>query len=104
MWVPYMELFARDHVVWPESNKQRPHEMVNNCKLHIVREVHTSEDHLGHIQQPLREPTGPGMLDRSLQAKLGSQLRAIYSDVASEPVPERFISLLEELEAREKRR
>ena len=87
-----------------ESNKQCPHEMVNNCKLHIVREVHTSEDRLDHIQQPLREPTGPGMLDRSLQAKLGSQLRAIYSDVASEPVPERFIRLLEELEAREKRR
>ena len=44
------------------------------------------------------------MLDRSLQAKIGGQLRAIYSDVANEPVPERFIRLLEELEAREKQR
>ena len=86
------------------TTKQRPHEMVNNCKLHIVREERTSEDHLDQMQQPLREPTGSGMLDRSLQAKLGSQLRAIYSDVASEPVPERFIRLLAELEAREKRR
>ena len=45
-----------------------------------------------------------GMLDRSLQAQLGRQLRAIFSDVAQEPVPDRFIKLLEALEAREKRR
>lgn len=45
-----------------------------------------------------------GMLDRSLQAQLGRQLRAIFSDVAQEPVPERFIKLLEALEAREKKR
>ena len=45
-----------------------------------------------------------GMLDRSLQAQLGRQLRAIFSDVAQEPVPERFVKLLEALEAREKRR
>ena len=45
-----------------------------------------------------------GMLDRSLQAQLGRQLRAIFSDVAEEPVPERFVKLLEALEAREKRR
>ena len=45
-----------------------------------------------------------GMLDRSLQAQLGRQLRSIFSDIASEPVPERFIKLLEELEAKEKRR
>jgi hypothetical protein len=45
-----------------------------------------------------------GMLDRSLQAQLGRQLRAIFSDVALEPVPDRFIKLLEALEAREKRR
>ena len=45
-----------------------------------------------------------GMLDRSLQAQLGRQLRAIFSDVAQEPVPERFVKLLEALEAREKPR
>lgn len=45
-----------------------------------------------------------GMLDRTLQAQLGRQLRAIFSDVAQEPVPDRFVKLLEALEAREKRR
>lgn len=44
-----------------------------------------------------------GMLDRTLQAQLGRQLRAIFSDIAEEPVPERFIKLLDALEARERR-
>lgn len=54
---------------------------------------------LSHDLKPPR-----GMLDRSLQAQLGRQLRSIFSDVASEPVPDRFVKLLEELEAKEKRR
>jgi hypothetical protein len=45
-----------------------------------------------------------GTLDHSLQAQLGRQLRAIFSDIAEEPVPERFVKLLEALEAKEKRR
>ena len=48
--------------------------------------------------------TPRGMLDRSLQAQLGRQLRAVYSDIAEEPVPDRFVKLLEALEDREKRR
>jgi Anti-sigma factor NepR len=56
-------------------------------------------------QRPTHDRKPPrGMLDRSLQAQLGRQLRSIYSDIASEPVPERFVKLLEELEAREKHR
>jgi hypothetical protein len=56
-------------------------------------------------QRPPHDRKPPrGMLDRSLQAQLGRQLRSIYSDIASEPVPERFVKLLEELEDREKRR
>ena len=54
---------------------------------------------LSHDLKPTR-----GMLDRSLQAQLGRQLRSIFSDIASEPVPARFVKLLEELEAKEKRR
>ncbi len=48
----------------------------------------------------LRPPRG--MLDRSLQAQLGRQLRSIFSDIANEPVPDRFVKLLEALEAKEK--
>ena len=70
--------------------------------------------HLAYTKPEYRtdmEPRGPdehhathGMLDRSLQAQIGRQLRAIFADIAEEPVPERFIKLLEALEAREKRR
>jgi hypothetical protein len=57
------------------------------------------------MQRPSHDRKAPrGMLDRSLQAQLGRQLRSIFSDIAGEPVPERFIKLLEELEAKEKRR
>ena len=45
-----------------------------------------------------------GMIDRSLQAQLGRQLRAIFEGIQEEPVPERFVRLLEALEAREKQR
>lgn len=57
-----------------------------------------------------RTPSGddsksePAILDRGVQAKLGDQLRAMFDDAASEPVPERFFKLLEELERKEKSR
>ena len=58
-----------------------------------------------HSQRPTQDHKAPrGMLDRSLQAQLGRQLRAIYADIADEPVPERFIRLLEALAVKEKRR
>jgi hypothetical protein len=44
------------------------------------------------------------MIDSSLQAQLGRQLRAIFEGIEEEPVPERFVRLLEALEAREKQR
>jgi Anti-sigma factor NepR len=44
-----------------------------------------------------------GMLDRTQQAQLGNLLRSIFSAVAEEPVPDRFVKLLEALEAREKK-
>ena len=53
---------------------------------------------------PLEQAQQENTLGRSLQAQLGRQLRTIFSDVADEPVPDRFRKLLDELEAREKRR
>ena len=66
---------------------------------HSQQQATMGSHDLSHDLKPTR-----GMLDRSLQAQLGRQLRSIFSDVASEPVPDRFIKLLEELEAKEKRR
>lgn len=85
--------------------------VIGERKLHIV---HDRNAHDGKQRTQARVPPAPtpshasgkrrGMLDRSLQAQLGRQLRAIFSDVAEEPVPERFIKLLEALEAKEKQR
>lgn len=46
----------------------------------------------------------PAMLDRTVQAQIGRLLRDVFADVAAEPVPERFVTLLEQLETREKPR
>jgi hypothetical protein len=48
-------------------------------------------------------PGAPGgaILGGDLQAHIGRQLRAVYDEVASEGVPDRFLKLLEELERKE---
>jgi len=38
------------------------------------------------------------MLEADLQVQIGRQLRAVYDEVVSEGVPERFLRLIEELE------
>jgi hypothetical protein len=43
------------------------------------------------------------MADRSMQGQLGRQLKAIFDDIVEEPVPGRFIRLLQELDSKEKR-
>jgi hypothetical protein len=40
-------------------------------------------------------------LEADLQAHIGRQLRAVYDEVVSEPVPYRFRKLLEELERKQ---
>ncbi len=42
------------------------------------------------------------MLDRAVQAQIGRLLRDVFADVAAEPVPERFVTLLAELETKTK--
>ncbi|MBO0742189.1 MAG: hypothetical protein J2P51_12270 [Hyphomicrobiaceae bacterium] len=89
-----------------EQRKQSHHSMGQN-KPYLAHSKDDREREVGGMDPPRPSDlyAAPrGMLDRSLQAQLGRQLRAIFSDVAQEPVPERFIKLLEALEAREKRR
>ncbi|MEA2935583.1 MAG: hypothetical protein QOD74_2229 [Variibacter sp.] len=40
-------------------------------------------------------------LGREVQSKIGEQLRAIYDDVVSQGVPDRFAELLQRLEKKE---
>ncbi|MCW3477146.1 NepR family anti-sigma factor [Limobrevibacterium gyesilva] len=46
---------------------------------------------------PRASPQG-AVLDSSLQAHIGRQLRALYAEIADQPVPDRFVKLLDELE------
>ena len=39
-----------------------------------------------------------GHLDMRVQTEIGKRLRAIYDDVINEPVPSKFMELLEKLE------
>jgi hypothetical protein len=41
---------------------------------------------------------GPATLDPRIQNEIGKHLRAIYNDVINEPVPDKFMELLERLE------
>lgn len=43
-------------------------------------------------------------LDTDVQAHIGRQLRAGYVDILNQPVPDRFLELLAELDTREGRR
>jgi hypothetical protein len=44
------------------------------------------------------------MLDRAIQGQIGGMLRDVFADVAGEPVPLRFIELLNALADQEKQR
>ena len=43
-------------------------------------------------------PGKPARLGRDVQSKIGQQLRAMYDDVVSQGVPDRFIELLGRLD------
>lgn len=43
---------------------------------------------------------GHQALGKDIQAQIGQQLRAVYDDVLKEDVPDRFMKLLAELDAR----
>ena len=44
------------------------------------------------------EATAPEGLTPDLQAHIGRHLRAVFDEVAREPVPDRFLQLLKDLE------
>jgi len=74
-----------------------------------LRVVHSADrvDHLPSVDMPPPEHSRPApdrkpaMLDRTVQAQIGRMLREHFSGVSGEPVPERFVALLAELEAKE---
>ena len=82
-----------------EQLEHPTHDYMTRRKLYVVRNENSHDDNA----RPAENTKRRGMLDRTQQAQLGNLLRAIFSDVAEEPVPDRFVKLLEALEARERK-
>lgn len=47
-----------------------------------------------------RNGSGGPKLDRGTQSRIGDQLRAMYNDLMEQPVPDKFKSLLDQLDQR----
>jgi hypothetical protein len=65
-------------------------------KRSLARTPAVPEDAVG----PDQAQQGP-RLGADLQAVIGQQLRAVYHEILSEPVPDRFVRLLNELATKE---
>lgn len=53
------------------------------------------------MDRPGTEPDGEAELDARVQEALGRSLKSHYDDLLKAPIPDRFLVLLAELEARE---
>lgn len=85
-----------------DQQLDRPNrEVKRGRKLYVVRNENQRDGGTAAVEPPTLKRRG--MLDRAQQAQLGNLLRSIFSDVADEPVPDRFVDLLDALAAREKK-
>ncbi len=93
----------------------QPQTTTQTTTMRHIRIVHNA-DHPGGFVPVMREiaaaprhgPSGGRssgksgvLLDRTIQGQIGRMLRDAFSDVAKEPVPDRFVELLEALAAQE---
>jgi hypothetical protein len=46
--------------------------------------------------------TGAGRLDSRVRTHIGRKIKAVYDEVLEEPVPDRFLTLLDELAKKER--
>jgi hypothetical protein len=51
-----------------------------------------------HMQTEVTQRKPRGRLGRDVQNKIGQQLRAMYDDVVSDGVPDRFVDMLRKLD------
>ena len=56
-----------------------------------LAKVHRDVSHEDKVSEP--------SLDRSIQARIGDKLRAMYDELLEQPVPDRLKDLLERLES-----
>lgn len=63
----------------------------------LARNGHSPED---EAESGMAQNGSGPKLDRGTQSRIGDQLRAMYNDLMDQPVPDKFKSLLEQLEKR----
>jgi len=54
----------------------------------------------GELQMDQRKPAAPAQAP-AVDQLISRQLRALYDEVVNEPIPDRFVQLLEELERKQ---
>ncbi|MGE3832269.1 MAG: NepR family anti-sigma factor [Parvibaculaceae bacterium] len=67
----------------------------------MTKEDKESKDMLGRSSAHGNAAKRPA-LDRQVQAHIGRKLKAVYDEVASEPLPTNLMDLLQQLESRNK--
>ena len=86
-----------------DTQELRPEQtvaVVGSRHLHLVHSVAPQGPSIMK-SPPMRQGERNGRLDRSVQVQIGRLLRDVFADVAEEPVPERFVMLLEALQSKE---
>ncbi|WP_372424902.1 NepR family anti-sigma factor [Salinarimonas chemoclinalis] len=63
-----------------------------------AREPRAGSGHDGGSASAASDPR----LDRAIQSRIGDQLRAMYSELMDQPVPDRFKDLLAQLDKQDK--
>jgi anti-sigma factor NepR-like protein len=87
-----------------ELRQEQPSAAVASRHLYIVHSADAPKSPSIMKSPPMpRQGKSNGMLDRSVQVQIGRMLRDVFADVAEEPVPERFVMLLEALQAKEQK-
>lgn len=84
-----------------ELRREQLSSVLGSRHLYLVHSAVASEGPPIVKSAPTGQGRPNGRLDRSIQVQIGRLLRDVFADVAEEPVPERFVMLLEALQAKE---
>jgi hypothetical protein len=87
-----------------ESRREQSDVVVGPRHLYLIRSAIPPQGSSIMKSPPTSQGARNGRLDRSVQVQIGRLLRDVFADVAEEPVPERFVVLLEALQSKEQQR
>jgi Anti-sigma factor NepR len=84
-----------------DSGTQRP-DLPPDQPLDPLK-VMKGKQHVDHqMDRPAADNETEVKLDESAQALIGHHLKAVYSEIVEQPIPDQFLKLLEDLERKER--